>query len=78
MGNPKGISYHALLTRVPTERDTFRFMVQMGLREGLGAVRMRRALTEEEQRKIAETIVRMLETHNWKISLGEPGRAPSI
>jgi hypothetical protein len=63
---------------MPTDRDNFRFMVQMGLREGLGAVRMRRALTEEEQCKIAEAIVRVLETHNWKFGLGEPGKAPSI
>jgi hypothetical protein len=61
---------------MPTERDDFRFMVQLGLREGLRSVRLRKALSDEEQRQIAEAIVRMIETHNWKVSLGEPGRPP--
>ena len=37
---------------------------------------LRKALTEEEIRRVAETIVHELESHNWKISLGEPGRPP--
>jgi hypothetical protein len=37
---------------------------------------MKRAVTEEEHRRIAETIVRELETHNWEIKIKEPGRPP--
>jgi hypothetical protein len=60
-----------------SERQTLVFTVRMGLRQGLMNIRgMRRELTVEQQERVAETIVEMLETHNWKISLGEPGRAP--
>jgi len=57
------------------ERDTIRFMVGQGLKKGLATVRsMRRALTEEDQERVAEAIVHELETNNWKVTLGEPGR----
>jgi len=59
------------------ERDTIRFMVGQGLKKGLATVRsMRRALTEEDQERVAEAIVHELETNNWQIALGEPGRPP--
>jgi len=58
-----------------SERQTLVFMVGQGLKQA--SIRgLRKALTEEEIRRIAETIVHVLETHNWKISLGEPGRPP--
>jgi hypothetical protein len=64
---------------MPSERQTLVFTVRMGLRQGLMNIRgMRPELTVEQQERVAETIVEMLETHNWKISLGEPGRPPSI
>jgi len=60
-----------------SDLDTFRFTVGQGLKKGLASIRgMRRALTEEEQLRIAEAIGHELLTHNWKISLGEPGRPP--
>jgi len=37
-----------------SDRGTFRFMVGQGLRKGLASIRLRKALTEEEQRRIAE------------------------
>jgi len=59
------------------ERDTFRFVVRQGLKKGLGSIRrMRKELTAEQQERIAETIVHELESHNWQITLGEPGRPP--
>ena len=62
---------------MPSDRDSFRFMVGQGLKKGLATVRgMRRALSEDEQERVAEVIVRELLTHNWKISPGEPGRPP--
>jgi len=59
-----------------TDRDTFRFVVQVGLRKCLGAVRLRRSLSTEDERRIAVAIVQEPEMHNCKIILGEPGRPP--
>jgi len=61
--------------KTPTERKTFAFMVRMGLRKGLSLIRgMKRSLTEDQQKQVAEVIVRELETTNWKIEEGEPGK----
>jgi hypothetical protein len=50
-----------------------RLSVVMGLRQGLRLIRgMRRALTEEEQHKVARKIVEHLESTNWKIEKGPP------
>jgi len=52
-------------------------MVGQGPKKGLATVRgWRRALSEDEQERVAEVIVHELLTHNWKISPGEPGRPP--
>jgi hypothetical protein len=49
------------------EQQSLQLSVVMGLRKGLSRIRgMKRSLTEEDQRKIAE------ETSNWKIALGPP------
>jgi hypothetical protein len=37
---------------------------------------MKRALTDQENDRVAEAIVSHLEGHNWKIWLGGPGRPP--
>jgi hypothetical protein len=59
------------------ERKDFVFMVRMGLRKGLSLIRgMRKELTQEQQERIAETIAHELETTNWKIEQGGPGRPP--
>jgi hypothetical protein len=43
----------------------------MGLRRRLKLCRgMRRALTDDEQHKVADAIVEHLELHNWKIERG--------
>jgi hypothetical protein len=56
-----------------TKTDDLRVSVVMGLRDGLRLIRgMRRALTEEEQHKIAGKIVEHLERNNWKIEQGPP------
>ena len=52
-------------------------MVGQGLKKGLATVRgWRRALSEDEQERVAEVIANELLTHNWKISPGEPARPP--
>jgi hypothetical protein len=51
--------------------DDLRLSVLMGLRRGLKLCRgMRRALTDDEQHKVADAIVEHLESHNWKIEQG--------
>jgi hypothetical protein len=56
-----------------TTADELRLIVVMGLRRGLKLCHgMRRALTEDEQNKIARVIVEDLEHNNWKIEQGPP------
>ena len=51
-----------------TRTDELRLSIVMGLRKGLSLIRgMRRALTEDEQGKVATRIVEHLESNNWKI-----------
>ena len=58
--------------------DELRLGVVMGLREGLPLIRgMRRALTKEEQHKIAGKMFEHLESTNWKIERGRPLRGMS-
>jgi hypothetical protein len=46
-------------------------LVLLGLRRGLSLCRgMRRALTDDEQHKVADAIVEHLESHNWRIEQG--------
>ncbi len=43
----------------------------MGLRSGLKLCRgMRRALTEDEQKKVARVIVEEIATQNWRVERG--------
>jgi hypothetical protein len=56
-----------------TRDDHLRFSIVMGLRDGLRLIRgMRRALSEDDQNKIADAIAKHLLSHNWKIERG-PG-----
>jgi hypothetical protein len=56
-----------------SKRQLFRFSVTLGLRKGLKLVRgARRTFTEDEQDKIAETVVEDLERSNWKFEQGLP------
>jgi hypothetical protein len=58
-----------------TERDDLIFTVRMSLHKGMSLVRgMKKIPTEEQEKRIAETIVRELESYNWSITLKEPGR----
>ena len=53
----------------------------MGLRKKLSLIRgMRRALTEDEQGKVATCIVEHLESTNWKIEQGSvrEGHGPHL
>jgi hypothetical protein len=64
-----------------TKADSLRLSVLMGLRKGLSLCRgMRRALTDDEQHKVAAAIVEHLETHNWKIEPGpvRDGHGPGL
>jgi hypothetical protein len=61
--------------------DELRLSVLMGLRKGLKLCRgMRRALTEDEQHKVAGAIVEHLESTNWKIEQGpvRDGHGPGL
>jgi hypothetical protein len=56
-----------------THDDVLRLTIVMGLRDGLRLIRgMRRALTEDEQHKIAHAIAKHLQKNNRKIERG-PG-----
>ena len=62
-----------LWLRTWTEQQTLQLTVVMGLAKGLTRIRgMRRALTEEDQKKIAEAIIKELQTSHWKITRGPP------
>jgi hypothetical protein len=56
-----------------TTADELRFTVLMGLRAGLKRCRgMRRALTEDEQEKVARIIVEEIASQNWRVERGPP------
>jgi hypothetical protein len=58
---------------MPEAQQSLQLSVVMGLRKGLTRIRgMRHALSEEDQRKIAEEIIKGLEQSNWKITQGPP------
>jgi hypothetical protein len=64
-----------------TKADELRLSIVMGLRKGLSLIRgMRRALTEDEQSKVATCIVEHLESTNWKIDQGptREGHGPHL
>jgi hypothetical protein len=51
--------------------DDLRLSIVMGLRAGLKLIRgMRRSLSEDEQHKVADAIMRHLASTNWKIERG--------
>jgi hypothetical protein len=69
------------LARMWGKADNLRLFVLMGLCKGLRLVcGMRRALTDDEQQKVAAAIVEHLESHNWKIEQGpaREGRGPGL
>jgi hypothetical protein len=54
-----------------SKAESLRFSVKLGLRKGLKLIRgMRRALTDDEQDRVARVIVEDLERGNWKIEQG--------
>jgi hypothetical protein len=56
-----------------TTRQLFQFSVRLGLRKGLKLIHgARRIFMEDEQDKIAGTIVEDLERSNWKFEQGAP------
>jgi hypothetical protein len=56
------------------ERQTLIFRMSLALNKGLGLVRGIKQLNEEQRKRVAETIVNELESSNWTIRLGPPGR----
>jgi hypothetical protein len=61
-----------------TVDDELRFTVLMGLRSGLKRCRgVRRALTEDEQEKVAGIIVEEIASHNWRVERGPPATGAS-
>ena len=62
---------------MPTERDDLTFMLRMSLHKGLSLIRgMKKVPTEEQEKRIAEIIIRELESYNWSITPKEPCRPP--
>jgi hypothetical protein len=64
-----------------TNTDELRLSIVMGLRKGLSLIRgMRRALTEDEQHRVATCIAEHLESSNWKIEQGpaREGHGPKL
>jgi hypothetical protein len=56
-----------------SKADDLRLSIIIGLRRGLSLIRgMRRALTEDDRRKVADAIAEHLQRNNWKIEQGEP------
>jgi hypothetical protein len=74
MGQALHHSMRSLYVRISAamwgKADELRFSVLMGLRKGLSLVRMRRALTDDEQHKIAAAIVEHLKTTSGRSSKG--------
>jgi hypothetical protein len=59
-------SYHP--SPIWSKHESLQFTVKLGLRKGLALLRgMRRALTEDEQDRVASAIVEHLELSNRKI-----------
>lgn len=55
-----------------------RLTVLMGLRRGLKLCRgMRRALTEDEQKKVARVIVEEIASQNWRVERDPPSEGAS-
>jgi hypothetical protein len=64
-----------------SKRETLQFTIKLGLRKGLALIRgMRRALTDDDQDRVAEAIVKHLELTNWKVEEGQlpEGHGPQI
>jgi hypothetical protein len=61
---------------VKTEREILVFRMSMALSKGLSPIRNMKQLNETQRKRVAETIIDELETTNWKIGPGEPGRPP--
>jgi len=56
-----------------TEKDNLRLSVVMGLRKGLSLIRgMRGRLTHDQQKLVADEIIKHLEQSNWTITKGPP------
>jgi hypothetical protein len=56
------------------ERRTLIFTMSLALNNGLGMVRGIKQLNEEQRKRVAEQIIHEMESRNWTIRLGAPGR----
>jgi hypothetical protein len=58
--------------------EELRLSLRVGIREGFDLIRgTRRSLTEDQERVIADAIVKHLEKSNWRVEHGPPGEGAS-
>jgi hypothetical protein len=58
--------------------EELRLILRRGLREGYDLIRgTRRSLTEDQERIIADAVVRHLEQGNWRVERGPPAEGAS-
>jgi hypothetical protein len=58
--------------------EELQLCLRRGLREGYDLIRgTRRSLTEDQERIIADAIVKHLEQGNWRVERGPPARGAS-
>jgi hypothetical protein len=61
-----------------TNDEELRLSLRRGLREGYDLIRgTRRSLSEDQERVIADAIVKHLEQGNWRVERGTPSEAAS-
>jgi hypothetical protein len=57
-----------------THDEELQLSIRMGIREGFDLVRgTRRSLTEDQERVIADAVVKHLERADWRVERGTPG-----
>jgi hypothetical protein len=58
--------------------EELQLCIRRGLREGFDLIRgTRRSLTEDQERVIADAIVKHLEKSNWRVEHGPPSEGAS-
>jgi hypothetical protein len=61
-----------------THDEELQLSIRMGIREGFDLVRgTRRSLTEDQERVIADAVVKHLERADWRVERGPPATGAS-